>query len=358
MQRNTLIQFLLACAALVIILAGIKAASEIVVPFLLSLFIAIICSPLIKWMTNRNMPHWLAISILFLAILLIFFFLIGLINSSIREFSQSIPQYKLLLSERLNHLIMLAKKWNLPITINKEVISDKLDPSAIMNFVSSLLMNFSNVVSSAFVLILVVVFMLLEAPTAKYKLNMLLRNTAHEQWEEDGHLDRMLDGIIRYLGVKSAVSLLTGILVWALLEMMSVQYAVLWATLTFLFNYIPNVGSIIAAVPIILQAFLLNGFSSGFIVSVGVIGINMVVGNILEPRMMGRTLGLSTLVVFLSLLFWGWLLGTVGMLLSVPLTIAFKIVLESSPNTKRYAALLGEVDEEKIAESNTEVRST
>ncbi|MDO4429800.1 MAG: AI-2E family transporter [Lonepinella koalarum] len=346
MQRNTLIQFLVACAALVIILAGVKAAVEIVVPFLLSLFIAIICSPVIKWMTERKVPHWLAISILFLAILVIFFFLVGLINSSIREFSQSIPQYKVLLAERVNYLIMLAKKWNLSININKEVISDKLDPSAIMNFVSSLLMNFSNVVSSAFVLILVVVFMLLEAPTAKYKLNLLLRNTAHEQWEEDGHLDRILEGIIRYLGVKSAVSLLTGILVWALLEIMNVQYAVLWATLTFLLNYIPNVGSIIAAVPIILQAFLLNGFVDGFIVAGGVIGINMIVGNVVEPKMMGRTLGLSTLVVFLSLLFWGWLLGTVGMLLSVPLTIALKIVLESSPSTQHYAVLLGNVQEE------------
>ena len=131
---------------------------------------------------------------------------------------------------------------------------------------------------------------------------------------------------------------------------MGVQYAVLWATLSFLFNYIPNIGSIVAAIPIILQALLLNGFSTGFGVSLGVISINMVIGNIVEPRLMGKTLGLSTLIVFLSLLFWGWLLGTVGMLLSVPLTMAIKIALESNPKTMRYAALLGDISEETLEE--------
>ena len=124
---------------------------------------------------------------------------------------------------------------------------------------------------------------------------------------------------------------------------MDVQYAILWATLSFLLNYIPNIGSIIAAVPIVVQALLLNGFGVGMGVTAGIIASNIVIGNIIEPKMMGKTLGLSTLVVFFSLLFWGWLL--VGMLLSVPLTMAFKITLESSESTKKYAALLGDVNE-------------
>ena len=90
---------------------------------------------------------------------------------------------------------------------------------------------------------------------------------------------------------------------------------------------------------------MLNGFGVGMGVTVGIIALNIVIGNIIEPKMMGKTLGLSTLVVFFSLLFWGWLLGTVGMLLSVPLTMAFKITLESSESTKKYAALLGDVNE-------------
>lgn len=160
----------------------------------------------------------------------------------------------------------------------------------------------------------------------------------------------MLQGVISYLGVKTITSLLTGVCIWLLLETLGVQYAVLWATLSFLLNYIPNIGSILASVPIIVQALLLNGFSIGFGVILGVITINMVIGNLIEPKMMGRRLGLSTLVVFLSLLFWGWVLGTVGMLLSVPLTMAFKIALESSPTTVKYALLLGDVPEDKLSE--------
>lgn len=353
MTRNpSLLHFLLGCAAIVVILAGIKMAGEIVVPFLMSLFIAIICSPLIKFMTVRKVPHWLAITILFLLFVLVFFFLISLINSSIREFTQSMPQYRLLLSERLNDVLALAQKWDISLSVQREDILDKFDPSSIMNFASRILLNLSNVVSNAFVLILVVIFMLLEAPTAKRKVALALSNNSLDRTQEELHIDRILQGVIRYLGVKTLISLLTGFCVWVLLEVAGVQYAVLWATLSFLFNYIPNIGSVIAAIPIILQALLLNGFSVGFSVAVGVIAINMVIGNMLEPRMMGRTLGLSTLIVFFSLLFWGWLLGTVGMLLSVPLTMALKIALEASPNTIRYAALLGDIAEENVTETN------
>lgn len=339
MQQSSLTRIFVAAAAIVIILAGIKMAAEIVVPFLLSLFIAIICSPIIRFMTERKVPLWLAISLLFVLCVTIFFFLAGLISSTIQEFTLSIPQYKILLSERLNTLMQFTQRWGIPLVFSREQILELLDPSIIMNFVSKLLLSFSGVVTNIFVLLLVVVFMLFEAPTAKHKLALAFGGKA----ETENHLDRILQGVISYLGVKTTVSLTTGVAVWILLESFNVQYAVLWATLSFLLNYIPNIGSIIAGLPIVVQAFLLNGFPVGFGVMIGIIAINMLVGNVIEPRMMGKRLGLSTLIVFLSLLFWGWLLGTVGMLLSVPLTMALKIALESSPNTIRYAGLLGDV---------------
>ena len=338
---------LLSIAAVIIILAGIKLAAEIVVPFLLALFIAIICSPIIKSMTARRVPHWLAMLLLFVLISLIFFFLVGLINSSVREFSQSIPQYKTLLSERINDVMALIQRFNVPIQLSRETVQDNFDPSVIMNFVSSLLLNFSGVVSNTFVLILVVVFMLAEAPTMKRKFACVMGSNPNDAATKERHIDRVLQGVIGYLGIKSITSLLTGISIFILLETCGVQYAILWATLSFLLNYIPNIGSVIAAIPIIVQALLLNGFGIGFSVAVGVIAVNLVIGNILEPKMMGQRLGLSTLVVFLSLLFWGWLLGTVGMLLSVPLTMVLKIALESGSHTVKYAALLGDVEERK-----------
>ncbi len=348
MQNNlNLHRTLLGIASVIIILAGVKLAAEIVVPFLLSLFIAIICSPMIKAMTQRRIPHWLAITLLFVLISLVFFFLVGLINSTAREFTQSIPQYKVLLSQRVSDLTGLLQRFNLPFTLSRETIQENFDPSIIMNFVSRVLLNFSGVVSNVFVLVLVVIFMLAEAPTMKHKFAMVISPTPHDAAKEERHIDRVLQGVIGYLGIKSITSLLTGVGIFILLETCGVQYAILWATLSFLLNYIPNIGSIIAAIPIIVQALLLNGFGIGFGVAIGVIAINMVIGNIIEPKMMGQRLGLSTLVVFLSLLFWGWLLGTVGMLLSVPLTMALKITLESSPNTAKYACLLGDVEDFK-----------
>lgn len=334
-------QLLIALAALVIIFSGVKLASEIVIPFLLSLFIAIICSPVVNFMTKRKVPHWLALTLLFLMILTVFFFLASLINSTVREFTQSIPQYQLLLSQRLITLAHLMQGLNLPMDDFRQQIMDHFDPAMIMNFASGFLLSFSGVVTNVFVLFLVVLFMLLEAPTAKHKFAVAFSQPNQiEQYE--GYINRILKGVMDYLGVKTITSFLTGLSVFILLKLMDVQYAILWATLSFLLNYVPNIGSIIAAIPIIIQALLLNGFFTGLGVMAGVIGINMVIGNVLEPRMMGKTLGLSTLVVFLSLLFWGWLLGSVGMFLSVPLTMVFKIALEASPATIKYAALLGD----------------
>ncbi|ODS43919.1 hypothetical protein BGK37_07380 [Pasteurella multocida] len=337
--ESPILKVLVALAAIVIILAGVKVASEIAVPFLLSLFIAIICSPIIRFMTSRKVPHWLAITLLLLMILVVFFSVLSLINSTAREFTQSIPQYRLLLSERINALVLLAKKWNIPLDLSTERTMEYMDPSVIMNLVSSTLLSFSGVVTNVFVLFLVVIFMLSEAPFAKHKLALVFSSDVRDVHREEHYINRILQGVISYLGVKTLTSLLTGVCVY----LTDVQYAILWATLSFLLNYIPNIGSIIAAVPIVVQALLLNGFPTGLGVAIGVGAVNMIVGNIIEPKMMGRTLGLSTLVVFLSLLFWGWLLGTVGMLLSVPLTMVLKIALEASPETVKYAILLGDV---------------
>lgn len=344
-SQVSLTKALVAIAAIIIILAGIKAAAEIVVPFLLSLFIAIICSPIIKFMTKRRIPLGIAISLLLGLIILVFLFLTGMVNNAIQEFTGSIPQYKLLLTARLQTIFALVKEYQLPISISQEDILSKFDPSAVMNLVSRLLLSFSGVLSNIFVLFLVVIFMLLESPMAKYKLALALSpdNVSNEKY----YIDQVLEGVIGYLGIKTVVSALTGLSVWILLMILNVQYAVLWGVLAFLLNYIPNIGSFLAGIPIVLQALLLNGFSVGLTVLAGVVGINMLFGNVLEPKMMGKRLGLSTLVVFLSLLFWGWLLGTVGMLLSVPLTMALKIALGSNPSSRRYAILLGDIEEIK-----------
>ncbi|STY63363.1 AI-2E family transporter [Mannheimia haemolytica] len=335
---------LVAIASIIIILAGIKLSNEIVVPFLLSLFIAIICSPMIKFMTKRKVPLWLAITILLIVFILGFSFLAGIINNTLQEFTNAIPQYKIQLSSRIQVILELAHRWHIPLTLSQEEIMSKFDPSSIMNLVSKLLMGLSGALSNIFVIFLVVIFMLLEMPVAKYKLALAL-SPDDDLSNEKEYINQVLEGVIGYLGVKTFVSLLTGGLVWILLETLGVEYAILWAILTFLLNYVPNIGSILAGIPIVIQALVLNGFSIGLGTLIGIVIINMIIGNVLEPKLMGKKLGLSTLVVFLSLLFWGWLLGTVGMLLSVPLTMACKVALESNKATEKYAVLFSDLEE-------------
>ena len=141
--------------------------------------------------------------------------------------------------------------------------------------------------------------------------------------------------------LKALISLLTGFIIWIVLLLIGTDYAFLWAVLAFLFNFIPNIGSIIAAVPAVLITLVQLGSMSAVFVIALYTGVNIIIGSIVEPKIMGRGLGLSTLVVFLSLLFWGWLLGIVGMLLSIPLTIMAKIAFDAHENTKWVSVLLG-----------------
>ena len=133
----------------------------------------------------------------------------------------------------------------------------------------------------------------------------------------------------------------TGLLVYFFLLIVGVDYPLLWAVLAFVLNYIPTIGSIIALIPPFLLAMVQLGFIDSIIVLAGYLTINTIMGNILEPKFMGMGLGLSTLVVFLSLVFWGWVLGPIGMILSVPLTITIKIALDSSEETRWLAVMLG-----------------
>ena len=148
----------------------------------------------------------------------------------------------------------------------------------------------------------------------------------------------------------------TGIAIGVWLAVIGVDYAMLWGLLAFLLNYVPNIGSIIAAVPTVLFAAVQLGPGAALWSAAGYLVVNVVVGSVVEPRFMGRGLGLSTLVVFLSLVFWGWVLGPVGMFLSVPLTMMIKIALDSRPDTHWIAVLLGPegAAEEELAARGSE----
>ncbi|XOV78604.1 MAG: AI-2E family transporter [Aestuariibacter sp.] len=336
----TSVKALLVCAALIIILAGVKAASNIVVPFLLSIFIAMSCHPIIKWASRYNIPKLLSVILVILLIVIFGFMLAGLVGQSMNEFTANLPRYKVQLTEQFAWIVGQLENFN--IHLDQQQLVSYLDPGMAMNVASNLLSGLSGVLGNFLLILLTVIFMLFEADSVPQKVHIALDDPDMRMRQ----VDKVLASVKNYLVIKSVVSLGTGLLAGIWLYFLGVDHFLLWGVLAFLFNYIPNIGSLIAALPAVLLALIQLGFASAGLVAAGYVVINMVMGNVVEPRYMGRGLGLSTLVVFLSLIFWGWLLGTVGMLLSVPLTMIVKIVLESNEDTKWIAYLLsgGEAD--------------
>lgn len=322
---------------LVIILVGIKVAAEIIVPFILALFIAIILNPMIRRLERVRVPRVLAISFVISVIIFFMAVLLAYLGTTLNELTRTLPQYRSLLITPLQTLDPWLQRVGISVSVDELV--KYIDPNAAMTLVTSLITQLSNAMTSIFLLLLTVVFMLIEVPQLPVKLQQLMSRPE----EGMGAIQRALDSVSHYLVLKTAISLVTGLVVWIMLATLDVRFAFVWGLLAFSLNYIPNIGSVLAAIPPVAQVLVFSGLYDALLVVAGYLAINLVFGNIIEPRMMGRGLGLSTLVVFLSLIFWGWLLGPVGMLLSVPLTIAVKIALEQNEGGRSIAVLLSDV---------------
>jgi predicted PurR-regulated permease PerM len=332
---KTGLHILLKLAALVIILAGIHAAADIIVQLLLALFFAIVLNPLVTWFMRRGVSRSIAIAIVVFVMLCVLTALFGLLAASSNEFLAILPKY----NKELTHKL-LALQDALPFLhmhMSPEKMLQRIDSDKMMTFATTLMAQLSGAMASIVLLVMTVVFMLFEVRHVPYKMRFALVNP---QIHIAG-LHRALKGVSHYLALKTLISLLTGIIVWLGLVAMGVQFALMWGVLAFLLNYIPNIGSVISAIPPMLQALLFNGWYECLLVGVLFLAVHMVLGNIMEPRLMGKRLGMSTLVVFLSLLIWGWLLGPVGMLLSVPLTSVCKIWMETTQGGSKLAILLG-----------------
>lgn len=322
---------------LVIIFIGVRVAADIIVPFILALFIAVVLHPVVQLMVRLKIPRVLAITLLVGFIILVAVLLLATLGTSLNELARTLPQYRSSLVVPLQNIEPFLQK--LGVTASVEQLVRYIDPNAAMTLVTSLLTQLTNAMSSIFLLLLTVVFMLFEVPQLPTKLQQMMARPT----EGMAAIQKAIDSVTHYLVLKTAISVVTGLVAWAMLAALDVRFAFIWGLLAFALNYIPNIGSVLAAIPPILQMLVFGGFYNALVVLAGYLAINLVFGNILEPRIMGRGLGLSTLVVFLSLIFWGWLLGPVGMLLSVPLTIIVKIGLEHTEGGQSIAILLSDL---------------
>ena len=333
MKETKIGYYFVVMASVIIVLAGIKNASEIIVPFLLSLFLAIILLPAYNFFNKKGLPQSLSLSIVIGLFILFISLVAQLIGSSIHDFNSNIDLYSEQLGVYYHYLVDIADKVGVEISIDE--LSSMINSKQIMSFASQIMQSMGSMFTNGFVVLLTIIFMLLESSNFKSKIAY-----ATEDSGVISHIEKISSQIKEYMVLKAIISLFTGLIVWIALFIIGTDYAFLWAVIAFLFNFIPNIGSIIAAVPAVLLTLVQLGSLSSIIVATLYIAINVVIGSVIEPKVMGKGLGLSTLVVFLSLIFWGWLLGPIGMLLSIPLTIMVKIALDSQENTKWIATLL------------------
>lgn len=322
-------------AAIAIVVLFLQAAESIVAPMLLAVFIAVVATPPLRWMRLKGIPKWVALAVIVFVLLEVGSILALVTTGALEGFRDGLPGYQerlILLNEQLGGWLEGVGFDN-----SSEAVPEILNPTLATGLVRTALTSMSGIFGTGLLVLLAVVFMLIEAPSLQAKL----KTAFHLTEESETRLRRVFSAVNRYMVIKTLASLATALCIWVWLWFLGIDFAVLWAILAFLLNFVPFVGAMLMTIPAVLMALVQTDLWTTLLVALGYLVVNTVIGSILEPRIMGRGLGISTLAVFLSLLFWGWVLGTVGVFLSVPLTMALMIAMEASPQTRPIAILLG-----------------
>ncbi|WP_456479498.1 AI-2E family transporter [Nautilia sp.] len=313
-------------AAAIITIIGLKFLSPFLIYLILSLFLTMLVYPLVTFLEKRGIP--LIVGYIFSALLVVLGFgiMFMVINSSLKEFLQNASFYQEKFLGLIGEINGFLKNYGLKID------SDILSGGEMIVLAKTFLAKAGNVLKGFLIVFIGVSFMIFEARNFNKKLSLVFANKQM--------FETFFKNTQKYFIIKTFTSFLTGFLVTLMLLYFKVPYAWLLGILAFIFNFIPVVGSIIAAIPGVLIAFVTYDVSVFIYVSIGYLIINNVVSNVLEPKLMGEGLGLSPAVVFFSLLLWGWVFGVVGTFLAVPLTMTLKLALMSNEKTKWLGILL------------------
>lgn len=332
---------LLGLAAFVVVVAGMRAARELVVPLLGASFLAILCLPAVALLERRRVRPKLALTVVLTSVAMVGGLVITVVLRSLVQLGGELPAYKERIAGDLAALVTRLQDPSVPAWIREHASRDGLigllDPSGAFDLLSSLAGQVGALAANGVLILALVVLLLLEATAIRHRVG------AGSDSPEDarGRYDLTLAEINRYMGLKSLISLGGAAIVSAWLALLGVDNALLWGLLAFLLNFVPNIGPLLAALPPVLLAYLQGGLGLAGHVALAFVVVHGVLVNVVETLALGDGMGLSNLVAFFSLVFWGWVLGPMGMLLSVPLTMALKIALEGTPEGRSWALWLG-----------------
>ena len=357
---------LVSVACLIIIVAGLRLASEFFIPIVLGFFLAVLSFPIQRWLNTRGVPEPIAVVLTIFLYLLILSGLIYLASGVIPEFQSKRDTYAALVQQKMTSLTIwidgtmdslgnFADRFSPgdpsvattpPLETKRELLSfreifDRFwDSSIILDFLgqSALVGKVTSLLTKAFFVFVVMIFVLAESGRYADKVRAVLEAKGPDL----GRFHRSAADLQKYLGIKTAVSAATGLLAWLSCSLIGVDFPILWGLIAFVFNYIPAIGSVVAAVPpVILALVQLDGLWGGVVLAICYLAINQTIGTILEPMLLGNRFGISTVVVIVSVVFWGYVWGPVGMFLAVPLTMVVKVMLDNSADWRWISVLMG-----------------
>ena len=325
-------RFLIGAACFVVVIAGLRAAAAVVLPFLVAVFLAVVSVPFMRWLERNRVPRPLAVFGAVMAAVAVIGLLGLVVGQSVNEFTAAAPRYQARLQELMNSGVALLDDLGVPA---EEWRAFDLLPPDLFDMVGGALGALASFASNTFLVLLTAIFIMMEAAGFSAKLRVAFGADANF-WQ----FEQMTRQVQNYLVIKTAISVATGLVVGLWVGALGLDFALLWGLVAFILNFIPSLGSIIAAIPAVLLAVIQFGAARAGVIAAGYVVINLIFGNFIEPMLMGRRLGLSTLVVFVSLVFWGWVWGPIGMLFSVPLTMVVKIALENTKDFRWVAVML------------------
>ncbi|MDB4973086.1 MAG: rane protein [Myxococcaceae bacterium] len=336
-DSNRTTSLVVRAAAMVVLLGALKLATELVVPLLLSAFLAIACAPLMFWLIRRGLNRFVAVGAALLAEIAFFATMVLLAARGLDAFVSAVPRYQ----ARIDVLRSEASRWLVAQGLPDlgELLPTALHGEDARRIVASAFAEVASALSSLALIMLIVAFLLVELLGIEEKLRFIFKHPelGIEQFR------RAAAHVQLYILVKSGANLLTGILVTLWLAAFRVDFALLWGVCAFMLSYIPTIGTLLLAFPVLAVTLLQHGFGTAFVVGIGYMLINTAIGALVEPRVFGQALGLSPLVVFVSMVCWGWLWGPIGAVLSVPLTVVVKIALAYVEGYEWLSRMLGPV---------------
>jgi AI-2 transport protein TqsA len=333
LRQPSFLRVVLLLAALVVVFVGMRLAAPILNPIFFAVVLALLFSPIYAWLRRRRVPTPLALVIMLVGLTVLFLGIGGILGVSIARFSGDIGSYTGKLNDQLDNIQSLTKTLG----VTKADLHKALSPSALTGAIGAILGGVADFLSDLFLILIIVLFLLAEGPAM---MNRLRASTGedHPQVERLAIFGR---SVIRQLGLRAIVNLFTAAGVTILLLVLRVDFPLMWGVLAFFLSFIPWIGLPLAVAPAVVLALAEHGLTTALLVIAGVIVINVLAENALSPMLMGRGLSISPTVLFLGFIFWAWLLGGPGAFLAAPLTIFLILMLDTFPETRWLANVMG-----------------